>query len=81
MDLNIIITLSSIALCIILLIRAAFGHIAAKKQKHILETLKKEVALLKENETREKEFQQSLKHAAVSTNLEKTRTILRKRAL
>lgn len=74
MEPQIIITLSSIILCIILLLRAAFGHIASKKQRLLLESLKKEVALLKENETREKEFQQSLKHAAVSTNLEKTRS-------
>ena len=74
MDLQTTITLSSIVLSIILLLRAAFGHISAKKQKHILESLKNEVALLKENETREKEFQQSLKHAAVTTNLEKTRS-------
>lgn len=75
MDSQTIITLFSIVLCIILLLRAAFNHISSKKQKLILEDLKQEVALLRENETREKEFQESLKHAAVSTDLEKTRSV------
>ena len=75
MDYQTIITLLSVLLSILLLLRAAFGRIANKKQQQSLAILQKEIEELKAKESKEKAFQQDLKHAAVTTDLQKKRSV------
>jgi hypothetical protein len=75
MEYNTIITFASISLCILLLLRSLFIKKTAKTQTVAIATLQKELQSMKESELREQNFQNSLKHAEVSTELQKTRSV------
>ncbi len=66
--------ITAISLCILLFCRSVFTRKSVKEQQKSIETLQNALQAMKENETREKEFQNSLKQAEVSTDLQKTRT-------
>lgn len=74
MEYNTIITITSISLCIILFVRSVLIRTSGKKQKRVIETLQKELQTIKKIESKEHEFQKSLRHAEVSTELQKTRS-------
>ena len=74
MEYKTIITVTSISLCIILFIRSILIRISITKQQKAIEQLKQELSTIKENEIREQEFQNSLKHAEVNTELQKSRS-------
>ncbi len=73
MEYNTIIMLSAISLCILVFLRSILIGVSGKKQNKALEALQKELQTIKENESRELEFQNSLKHAEVSNELQKSR--------
>ena len=72
MEYNIIVTSSSVLLCILLFIRSIFFRLSVKNQEKALKELEQEITTIKENENREQAFQTSLKHAEISTELQKT---------
>ena len=75
MEYNTIITLTALSLCILLFIRSILTRKSVKKQQNSLEELQNTLQILKENEKREMEFQNDLKSAAISTKLQKTRSV------
>jgi len=74
MDYNTIITISSVLLCILLFIRSTFIRLSVKNREKAFKELEQEITTINENKIREQEFQTSLKHAEVSTELQKTRS-------
>ena len=75
MEYNTLITLSSIALCILIFLRSILIREAQKRQNYTIKKLKDELQTIKEKQTIEQEFQNSLRHAEVSNELQKTRTV------
>jgi flagellar biosynthesis component FlhA len=75
MEYNTIITLSSIALCILMFFRSILNRETQKRQKNTIQKLKDELQTIKEKQTMEQEFQNSLRHAEVSNELQKSRTV------
>lgn len=74
MEYNTIITITALSLCVLLFIRSIFTRKSVKEQQDSLEALQNTLQIMKENEKRELEFQNDLKSAEVSTELQKTRS-------
>ncbi len=74
MEYNTIITIFALSLCILLFLRSIFTRKSAKEQQKSINTLQKALQSMKDNEEKEQEFQNSLKQAEVSTELNKTRS-------
>lgn len=74
MEYNTIITITALSLCVLLFIRSIFTRKSVKEQQNSLEALQNTLQIMKENEKRELEFQNDLKSAEVSTELQKTRS-------
>ncbi len=73
MEYNTIVMLSAISLCILVFLRSILIGVSGKKQNNAIEALQKELQIIKDTESRELEFQNSLRHAEVSTELQKSR--------
>lgn len=74
MEYNTIITITALSLCVLLFVRSIFTRKSVKEQQNSLEALQNTLQIMKENEKRELEFQNDLKSAEVSTELQKTRS-------
>lgn len=75
MEYNMIITISALALSVLLFLRSIFTRKSAKEQQKSIDALQNALQAMKDNENREQEFQNSLKQAEVSTELQKTRSV------
>ncbi len=73
MEYNTIVMLSAISLCILVFLRSILIGVSGKKQNNAIEALQKELQIIKDTESRELEFQNSLRHAEVSNELQKSR--------
>jgi len=74
MEYNTIITISALSLCIFLFLRSIFTRKSATEQQKSLDALQNALQSMKDNESREQEFQSSLKQAEVTTELQKMRS-------
>ncbi len=73
MEYDTIITLSSIALCILIFFRSVLIRQFQKKQNNTIKKLEDELQTIKQKQTIEQEFQNILRHAEVSNELQKSR--------
>jgi hypothetical protein len=75
MEYNTIIALSSIALCILIFLRSILIKESGKKQRKAYEALQEELQILRDKSDADQKFQNSLKHAEVSNELQKSRAV------
>lgn len=73
-DYNTLITAITLILCLLIFWRSIRIRRHGAKQNDALQALEKEFMAAKEKESRQQEFQNSLKQAEVSTDLQKSRT-------
>ena len=74
MEYNTIITISALSLCILLFLRSILTRKSAKEQQKSIDDLQNVLQSMKKNESKEQEFQNSLKQAEVTTELQKMRS-------
>ncbi len=75
MEPQLIITISSLLLCMAVFVRSFFLKKSTKLQSTAIENLQQKLAAVQAKEQEEMEFQKSLRHAELRTELMKTRSV------